>query len=149
MYSWYLACHKRGKTNLLKVQMALEYMGATSFSPLVCVKKERKDREGKHRLKMESIFPGYFFVNLNPSNQKIFDVEKLPGFSHFVRTGVEIKPIRDNIVKQIMRLPFCSVFEDKSDSEEDKNINHELIKIASLSDKDERVTQLCNYVQNF
>lgn len=145
-YSWFLACHKRGKNNLFRAQMALWQMGVTSFSPLIYINKARKDREGKLRSTVESLFPGYFFINFSPEKQKIKDVESTPGFSHLVRVGIDIKPLREEVVLQIMSLPFCSMGNKPEKSEPVKRLDGELIEIVSIDNKEERLLRFCEYV---
>ncbi|MGK0601832.1 transcription termination/antitermination NusG family protein [Yokenella regensburgei] len=141
VYSWYLACHKRGKRNLLRAQVALEFMGVVSFSPLKCDRKPRGDRQGQYRLSMESLFPGYFFINFNPSRQQIKDIESVPGFSHLVKFGVELKPLRDEVITQIMQLPNCSLGPGVAI----KPFSQELTEITSVEDEGERITRFLNF----
>ncbi|QIX94808.1 MULTISPECIES: transcription termination/antitermination NusG family protein [Cedecea] len=141
VYSWYLACHKRGKRNLLRAQVALDFMGVVSFSPLRYINKPRGDRLGQCRISMESLFPGYFFINFNPSKQQVKDIESVPGFSHLVKFGIELRPLRDDIIAQVMQLPNCSI----EHRVETKTLTNDLIDIANVEDEVERVTKFFRF----
>ena len=59
-----------------------------------------------------SLFPGYLFVQINPS--RFLDVVSTDGVSYVVRTGTELEPLSESEVRAIELL--CSVGKDETQS---------------------------------
>lgn len=108
MEEWYLACHKSGRENALKAQIALERMNIAVFTPQIRIRKPRTDRPGQFRQVIEPLFPGYMFIALNPEINHPARIEDCPGISHMVRFAGAITPIREAVVEEIMCLPVCT-----------------------------------------
>ncbi|WP_337049940.1 transcription termination/antitermination NusG family protein [Serratia fonticola] len=107
MEQWYLACHKTGKDSVFRAMGALTYISGTAFCPQIRVFRPRQDRPGHFRQVVEPLFPGYLFIAFDPEITHTSKIEHCPGISYLVRTAGEIKPIRNIVVDEIMRLPVC------------------------------------------
>lgn len=108
MERWYLVCHKPGRDNFFRAQMSTQRKHLNCFSPQVRVSRPRSDRDGQRNV-IEPLFDGYLFIELDPENIHPMKIEEeCAGISHFVRQGMNILPIPDFIIHEIMALPLCS-----------------------------------------
>lgn len=107
MEQWYLACHKTGKDSVFRAMGALTHINGTAFFPQIRVYRPRPDRPGHFRQVVEPLFPGYLFIAFDPEITHTSKIEHCPGISYLVRTAGQIKPVRNIVVDEIMRLPVC------------------------------------------
>ncbi|SFN08571.1 transcriptional antiterminator RfaH [Izhakiella capsodis] len=143
-FFWYLACHKKGVRNFFLAQMLLENMEVKSFTPLVIDKKKRC---GELRSAIKSLFPGYFFVYFNPLKQRIRDIESVPGFSHFVKFGVELKPLRSEVINQVMEMQSALTDDYLKKERIPDEIPNELVNIFHMNDEHEKFLHFCKYAK--
>ncbi|WP_436883090.1 transcription termination/antitermination NusG family protein [Enterobacter asburiae] len=108
MERWYIACHKAGKQNAFKAMAALCMSNCAVFHPQISVSRDRSDRPDQKRQVIEALFPGYLFVSFDPEKMHTSRVELSPGISYLVRSAGQIKPVRESVIEEIMRLPLCS-----------------------------------------
>ncbi len=107
MERWYLACHKAGKYNVYRAQMAMERLSVSTFSPVIRCYRPRPDRPGHSRQIVEQLFPGYLFISFDIDILHTSKIEQCAGISHLVRFAGKISPIRDAVIDEVMRLPLC------------------------------------------
>ncbi|WP_406569484.1 transcription termination/antitermination NusG family protein [Aeromonas media] len=104
MERWYLACHKTGKHNALRVQAFLANLDIEVLIPQICMRQPRQDRPGQIRSVWEPLFPGYLFIHFDPETHHTSKVSACPGLSHLVRYGGMINPLHEAVVDEVLKL---------------------------------------------
>lgn len=101
---WYLACHKTGKHNALRVKAFLANLDIEVLIPQICIRQPRQDRPGQIRSVWEPLFPGYLFIHFDPETHHTSKVSACPGLSHLVRFGGVINPLHEAVVDEVLQL---------------------------------------------
>jgi len=98
MKNWYLI-QTRAKQEFIANEN-LERQGYTAFLPVL---QQVRRQAGRWQDRMEPLFPGYLFIQINKHQQNIAPIRSTRGVLRFVRFGIELQPIADVIVEEIMQ----------------------------------------------
>lgn len=104
MERWYLACHKTGKHNALRVKAFLAHLNIEVLIPQIRMLQPRLDRPGQIRSVWEPLFPGYLFIHFDPETHHTSKVSACPGLSHLVRFAGVINPLHEAVVDEVLQL---------------------------------------------
>ncbi len=92
-HCWYLLyCKAKEET---RAGQHLQNQGIEFFHPVKPVKKIRK---GVRSIQLESLFPNYLFVKLDPNTANFNAIRSTRGVSQFVRFGLEYATVSDEMV---------------------------------------------------
>lgn len=147
MEHWYVAGLKAGRDNLYTAQRGLARHGLNFHSPSMQVFTPRSDKPHAMRMKLEPMFAGYIFVELDSDNFCTTKIERIPGISHLIRSGQTIAPIRDNVMTGILSLPVCRIENGKrKEVIIDSALNENLEKIITQTAPSERLAKLLAFI---
>ncbi len=105
--SWYVIHTYAGYEN--KVAANLEKrvesmeMQDKIFRVLVPMEREMETKEGKQKIIMKKVFPGYVLVEMLMQDDSWFVVRNTPGVTGFVGSGTKPVPLTKEEVKKILR----------------------------------------------
>jgi len=94
--NWYLLYCKASEET--RAGQHLQNQGIEFFHPQRAVKKIRK---GIRSVQLESLFPNYLFVKLDPSTANFNAIRSTRGVSQFVRFGLEYATVCDEMVDSL------------------------------------------------
>jgi len=95
-HSWYLLYCKSNEET--RAGLHLQNQGIEFFHPQRAVKKIRK---GVRSVQLESLFPNYLFVKLDPSTANFNAIRSTRGVAQFVRFGTEYATVCDAMVDSL------------------------------------------------
>lgn len=98
MNSWYVITHNLHGYQV--VTSKLSHLGIEVYAPTMVEVKQRKDCKGT-RVSEKQLFPGYLFLRFDPEVVHTTAVSDVPGVRDFVRTGVQIATISDDLVEAL------------------------------------------------
>lgn len=105
--SWYVIHTYAGyenkvKTNLEKRLESME-MQEKIFRVLVPMEKEMEMKDGKQKIIMKKVFPGYVLVEMIMKDDSWYVVRNTPGVTGFVGSGTKPVPLSVDEVSKILR----------------------------------------------
>ncbi|HIC1790567.1 TPA: transcription termination/antitermination NusG family protein [Escherichia coli] len=101
---WYLARYNTTGKNreLLFGWLSDQFM--TPWTPLRLCRIRRTDKVHAFRMRVQAVFPGYFFLKVNLAEQSAAGIRRHSAFIDFVTFGTESEPVpvSDNLVRSLM-----------------------------------------------
>lgn len=109
MKNWYLLqCQIQ---NFQKVVCTLDSFGIENYFPLETKISRRKDCNAQ-RISHKPLFPGYLFVRFDPELTHTTKITDIPGASNFVRFGLNLREVSDDIIQTIKCAPLLIMNSD-------------------------------------
>lgn len=99
--AWYLL-RCREKTWKITLEN-LNSAGLKTCCPLIHKRRQRKDKKNAFRTINYPAFPGYIFINFNPSLMHTTAIKRMPGAMEFVYFGNEIATIHQKEIDALNR----------------------------------------------
>lgn len=98
----YAGYENKVKTNLEKRVESME-MQDKIFKVLVPMEKQIEIKDGKKKISMKKVFPGYVLVQMEMEDDSWFVVRNTPGVTGFVGPGSKPIPLSPEEIKRILR----------------------------------------------
>jgi len=105
---WYVVHTYSGYENKVKVDLSkrVESMNMQSkiFDVIIPEEQEIEFKNGKKKVVVKRVFPGYVIVNMIMSEDSWYVVRHTPGVTGFVGSGSKPIPLREEEIKKILKL---------------------------------------------
>lgn len=105
MKSWYVITHNLHCYQLVTIK--LSHLGVEVYSPTLVEVKQRKDCKGT-RIVEKQLFPGYLFLSFDHDQVHTTTISDIPGVKDFVRTGVQIASVSENLIEALKQSVLLS-----------------------------------------
>lgn len=134
MRNWYLInFHERWHD---RVKRKILGLGVEIYTPLRQIKRVRSDKINSVRVRNEPLFPGYYFVRLDPDVIHTAKVNAISGVNGFIRFNSQLYCVPDSIISGLRQLGDIEEFvraEPKEKITEHCTLN-EILKINNEID---------------
>lgn len=148
MKSWYVITHNLHGYHVVTSKIA--HLGVEIYAPTMVEIKRRLDCKGT-RISEKQLFPGYLFLRFDHEVVHTTSISDIPGVKDFVRSGVQIATVSDDLIEALKQ--SVSLSADRSVSAlECKNVSQEtmdkLRSITQMRSQVDRQAALFSLIEN-